>query len=326
MKPVSYVEPDSVAGVVSAMSDGARLIAGGSDLISEMKEGTASPSRLVSLAGVQALRGIGPFEGGLRIGALTTIYELETGSALSGPYAMLAEAARGVATPEIRNQGTLGGNLGQRPRCLHYRSGLTPCLKKGGDRCPAAESPYQNYLSIFGGPNCLAVHASDLAPPLIALGAEVVIEGNAGSRRMPMASFFTGPDVDPTRENVLAADEVITHVVLPPMPAGWLGLYTKTRERTAGDFPIVSGAIGYEMASGSMAGVRIVLGGVAPTPLHMTDAQAILEGQAPSEELAKRAADVALAGATPLAHNGFKVDLAHALIWRGVMRLASARS
>jgi xanthine dehydrogenase YagS FAD-binding subunit len=236
---------------------------------------------------------------------------------------MLAEAARGVATPEIRHQGTLGGNLAQRPRCLHYRSGLTPCLKKGGDGCPAADSPYQNYLSIFGGPGCFAVHASDLAPPLIALGAEVAIEGPTGSRRMPIASFFTGPDVDPTRENVLATNEVITHVVLPPKPANWRGLYTKTRERTAGDFPIVSGAVGYELASGRMTGVRVILGGVAPTPLRVEEAEAVLEGEAPSEELAKRAAYVALAGASPLAHNGFKVDLAHALIWRGVMRLAN---
>ena len=326
MKPVDFVEPESVAGVIEALGDGARLIAGGSDLIGEMKEGTAQPSRLVSLAGVESLRQIEAFEGGLRIGALITIHALETGAALTGPYLMLAEAARGVATPEIRHQGTLGGNLEQRPRCLHYRNALTPCLKKGGGGCPASESPYQNYLSIFGGPGCFAVHASDLAPPLIALDAEVVIEGPAGSRRMPAASFFTGPDVDPTRETVLAANEVITHIALPAMPSGWRGLYTKSRERTAGDFPIVSGAIGYDLVNGRASGVRIVLGGVAPTPLRMAEAEAVLEGQVPGEELAKRAAAVALSGATPLAYNGFKVDLTHALIWRGIMRLSTPYS
>ena len=180
-----------------------------------------------------------------------------------------------------------------------------------------------SYLSIFGGPGCFAVHASDLAPPLIALGAEVVVEGVGGSRRMPVASFFTGPDIDPTHETVLAKDEVITHVVLPPMPAGWRGLYTKTRERTAGDFPIVSGAVGYELVGGRMTSLRVVLGGVAPTPLRVDEAEAVLEGEAPTEELAKRAAYAALAGASPLTHNGFKVDLAHALIWRSVMRLAN---
>lgn len=322
MKSISYVQPDSIQGVVRALGEGARLIAGGSDLIGELKEGTASPSTLVSLASVGGLRGIEAHEDGLRIGALTTIYEIETSALLTGPYAMLAEAARGVATPEIRYQGTLGGNLAQRPRCLHYRSGLTPCLKKGGTACPASESPYQNYLSIFGGPGCFAVHASDLAPPLIALEAEIAVEGPAGSRRLPLSSFFTGPDADPTRENVLTANEVITHIVLPAMPSGWRGVYTKTRERTAGDFPIVSGAIGFEMTAGRMAGVRVVLGGVAPVPLRVQEAEAMLEGEVPVEELAKRAAYAALAGASPLAHNGFKVDLAHALIWRAVMRLA----
>jgi xanthine dehydrogenase YagS FAD-binding subunit len=323
MKPITYSEPDSLRGVIDALSEGAHLIAGGSDLLGVLKEGIESPDRLVSLGGVHSLRAIEPFEGGLRIGALVTIHELETAEALTGPHAMLAEAARSVATPEIRHQGTLGGNLAQRPRCLHYRSALVSCFKKGGDSCPAAESPYQNYLSIFGGPNCFAVHASDLAPPLIALGAEVVIEGKQGQRRLPLADFFTGPELDATRETVLGAGDVITNVILPSMPNAWRGLYTKSRERTAGDFPIVSGAIGYEMTDGRMRGVRVVLGGVAPTPFRSLRAEILLEGQPPSEELAKRAADAALDGAAPLSHNAFKVDLAHALIWRAVMRLSA---
>jgi xanthine dehydrogenase YagS FAD-binding subunit len=323
MKPITYSEPDSLRGVIDALSEGAHLIAGGSDLLGVLKEGIESPDRLVSLGGVHSLRAIEPFEGGLRIGALVTIHELETAEALTGPYGMLAEAARSVATPEIRHQGTLGGNLAQRPRCLHYRSALVSCFKKGGDSCPAAESPYQNYLSLFGGPNRFGVHASDLAPPLIALGAEVVIEGKQGKRRLPLADFFTGPELDATRETVLGAGDVITNVILPSMPNAWRGLYTKCRERTAGDFPIVSGAIGYEMTDGRMRGVRVVLGGVAPTPFRSLRAEILLEGQPPSEELAKRAADAALDGAAPLSHNAFKVDLAHALIWRAVMRLSA---
>ncbi len=260
----------------------------------------------------------------MQIGALVTLSQLELGPELTGPYHMLGEAARGVATPEVRNQGTLGGNLCQRPRCLHYRSGLVDCLKKGGASCPAIETPYQNYLSIFGGAGCYAVHASDLAPPLIALDAEVVLQGPSGSRTLPVESFFAGPERDPTRENVLAPGEVVTSVILPALPSGWRGAYSKARERTAGDFPIVSAAIGFEVAGGRMQRVRIVLGGVAPTPLRSRDAEALLEGQAPTEDLARRAADAALAGATPLEHNAFKVELAHALIWRGIMRLASS--
>ena len=145
-------------------------MAGGSDLLGEIKDDVVHYERLVSLAGVKALRDLRQDETGLHLGALVTLAQLEYEPRLQGPYGILAEAARGVATPEIRNQGTLGGNLCQRPRCLYYRSALSPCLKKGGADCPAVTGPYQDYLSIMGGHGCFSVHASDLAPPLIALG------------------------------------------------------------------------------------------------------------------------------------------------------------
>ncbi|HWC31150.1 MAG TPA: FAD binding domain-containing protein [Dehalococcoidia bacterium] len=325
MKPVSFVEPADLAGVFVELSsgNGTRLIAGGSDLLGELKEGSAGYSRLVSLAGLDSLRRIERVGGDLRIGALVTISQLETSPELSGPYAFLAEAARGVATPEIRNQGTLGGNLCQRPRCLHYRHALIDCLKKGGQGCPAAETPHQNYLSVFGGPGCYAVNASDLAPPLIALDASVTISSARGNRVMPLSAFFTNPDVDPTRENVLGPDEVLTGVSVPSRASGWRGAYSKSRERTAGDFPIVSLALGYELRDGRMTDVRLVLGGMAPTPLRSLDAESALEGQSPSEAVAATAAEAALIGATPLSNNAFKLDLARALILRGVTRLAS---
>ncbi len=327
MKRITFVQPASVAEVISELTDGggsSRIIAGGSDLLGELKEGSAAYERLVSLAGLDGLQSIESEPAGLRIGALTTIAQIETASELSGPFSILTEAARSVATPEIRNQGTLGGNLCQRPRCLHYRNALVNCLKKGGDGCPAIETPYQSYLSIFGGAGCHAVSASDLAPPLIALDATAVIEGPSGSRAVPMHSFFTGPDIDPRRENVLEPGEVLTSVFLPSTPSGWHGSYSKSRERTAGDFPIVSLAIGYELQDGRMSRLRVVLGGVAPTPLRSLAAEAALEGQEPSDDAAIVAADAALDGATPLEHNAFKLDLARALIRRGVTRLASS--
>jgi xanthine dehydrogenase YagS FAD-binding subunit len=323
LKPVSFVEPADLQGVISELSagDGARLIAGGSDLLGELKEGSAAYSRLVSLGALDSLRRIERLDaGGLRIGALVTIAQLEAAPELDGPYRILAEAARGVATPEIRNQGTLGGNLCQRPRCLHYRHALVSCLKKGGAGCPAAETPYQNYLSVFGGVGCYAVNASDLAPPLIALDASVTIAGPSGIRDLPLSLFFTGPDVDPTRENVLAPGEVLTSVTISRMSHLWRGSYSKSRARTAGDFPIVSLAFGYETRDG-MTNVRVVLGGVAPTPLRSLAAEAILEGHAPSDEIATLAADAALTGATPLSDNAFKLDLARALIRRAVTRI-----
>jgi xanthine dehydrogenase YagS FAD-binding subunit len=327
MHRVSFIEPASLIEVSAALaSPAATAIAGGSDLLDELKEGTAAYTQLVSLGGLDSLRSIEAYEGGLRIGALVTIWELETSAQLSGPYAMLAEAARGVATPELRNQGTLGGNLCQRPRCYFYRNHLTPCRKKGdADACPAAESPHQNYLSIFGGAGCHATHASDLAPPLIALGARIFIEGASGAREVQAEAFFTGPEVDVRRENVLQPGEVVTHVVLPPMPSGRRGAYSKARERTAGDFALASAAIGYELAGGRMTNVRVVLGAVAPSPFRSAAGEGVLEGQAPSEYLAERAATAALEGATPLAGNGFKVDLLRALVSRGVMRLSTGQ-
>jgi xanthine dehydrogenase YagS FAD-binding subunit len=258
----------------------------------------------------------------MRIGAMVPIARLELGPEFTGPYRIIAEAARSVATPEIRNQGTVGGNLCQRPRCLHFRSALIDCYKKGGRDCPAAEAPYQNYLSIFGGPNCYAVHASDLAPALIALDATVTLHGARGARELPLASFLAGPEVDPIRENVLQPGELVTSVAIPAPPPSWRGTYVKARERTAGDFPIVSLAIGYELQDATITNSRVVLGAVAPVPLRMESAEAVLNGKAPSQDVAAAAATAALAPASPLQHNAFKLDLARALIERNVLAVA----
>jgi xanthine dehydrogenase YagS FAD-binding subunit len=327
VRPFAFVEPsslDEVIRLLAAGQSGVRLIAGGSDLLGELKEDVVAYERLVSLAGVEALRQIRGEHGGLRLGALVTVAQIEYEPRLAGPYRMLAEAARSVATPEIRAQGTLGGNLCQRPRCLYYRQALTPCLKKGGADCPAFDSPYQAYLSIMGGPGCYSVHASDLAPPLIALDATVAVAGAAGERVLPLERFFAGPERDVRRENVLAADEVLTTVTLPAMPQGWRGTYLKARERTAGDFPIVSVALGYDLDGGAIGRARLVLGGVAPVPWRSPMAEAVLEGQRPSPALAARAAATALADVQPLSHNGFKVEIAQALVERAVMTVAGS--
>ncbi len=326
MRPFAFVEPTSLDEVIRLLADGprqARLIAGGSDLLGEIKDEVVSYERLVSLAGVEELRHIREEGEGLRLGALVTVTQLEYEPRLQGPYRLLAEAARSVATPEIRNQGTLGGNLCQRPRCLYYRHALTPCLKKGGTDCPACESPYQAYLSIMGGHGCYSVHASDLAPPLIAREAQVSLAGPSGVRALPLEQFFTGPERDVGRENVLAADEVLTSVTLPPVPPGWQGTYLKARERTAGDFPVVSVAVGYALRDGRIRQARLVLGGIAPTPWRSPAAEAVLQGQLPSPELATRAAATALTNAQPLSHNAFRVEIGRALVARAITAVAS---
>jgi xanthine dehydrogenase YagS FAD-binding subunit len=301
------------------------LIAGGSDLLGELKDDVVAYARLVSLAGVEELRHIREEGEGLRLGALVTVAQLEYDPHLAGPYCILAEAARSIATPEIRVQGTLGGNLCQRPRCLYYRQALIPCLKKGGADCPAIASPYQAYLSIMGGQGCYSVHASDLAPPLMALDAQVSIAGLAGMRTLPLEQFFIGSDQDVHRENVLAADEVLTSVTLPAARPGWAGTYLKARERTAGDFPVVSVAVGYSLEAGFIHQARLVLGGVAPVPWRSPAAESVLEGQRPSPELATKAATAALANAQLLAHNAFKVEIGRALVERAIMAVAALR-
>jgi xanthine dehydrogenase YagS FAD-binding subunit len=327
VRPFAFVEPTSLDEVIRLLAAGqsqARLIAGGSDLLGLLKDEVVSYECLVSLAGVEELRHIRAEGGGLRLGALVTVAQLEYEPRLQGPYHILAEAARSVATPEIRYQGTLGGNLCQRPRCLYYRHALTPCLKKGGADCPARESPYQAYLSILGGHGCYSVHASDLAPPLMALGAQVSLAGPSGVRTLPLEQFFAGPEQDVRRENVLAADDVLTAVTLPAAPPGWQGTYLKARERTAGDFPLVSVAVGYSLDAGLIRQARLVLGGVAPVPWRSPAAEAVLEDQRPSPALAARAAAAALAGAQPLSHNAFKVEMGRALVERAIMAVASS--
>ncbi|MFI5400033.1 MAG: FAD binding domain-containing protein [SAR324 cluster bacterium] len=324
MKPFEFAAPETMAEALSLLSQGSHPIAGGSDLLGELKEGNARFARLVSLGRIGELREIRHEAAGLAIGAGVTLAELAAQPRLLGPYRVLAEAARGVATPEIRNQGTLGGNLFQRPRCLHYRSPWVLCAKKGGAGCPAAASPYQHYLSVFGGGGCVAVHASDLAPCLIALRAVARVAGARGRRSLNVAELFCGPESDARREHVLAPDEMLTAVVLPPMHPEWKGAYLKARERAAGDFPLVSVAFGARLAEGRLSHVRLVLGAVAPTPLACPEAEAVLEGQAPSGEVVRQAAQAAFAQARPLDHNGYKLDLGRALIARAIAQVAKA--
>ena len=326
MRPFEFVEPTTLEEVIGLLQIGgqqARLIAGGSDLLGELKDDVVHYERLVSLAGIQELQGIYQDEAGLHLGALVTLVQLEHDPRLQGPYHILAEAARGVATPEVRNQGTLGGNLCQRPRCLYYRSALSPCLKKGGADCPAVAGPYQDYLSVMGGHGCFSVHASDLAPVLLALGGRVTLTGPGGARTLPLEQFFAGPERDVHRENVLEEDEVLTAVTIPPLGPHWHGTYLKARERTAGDFPLVSVAVGYALDTGTIQQARVVLGGVAPIPWSSPQAEAVLTGQSPSPELAARAAEAALAAAQPLRHNAFKVEIGRALIARAILAVAA---
>ena len=323
LRPFRYLEPDSLEQAVSLLSEGgAHALAGGSDLLSEMKEGVVSPSGLVSLASIEELQTLDVTPDGPRIGAMVSLASLAANPELQHQYPVLTEAAAGIATPQIRNVGTLGGNLCQRPRCFYYRSPLTLCLKKGGDSCLALAGN-SKYLCITGGERCYIVHPSDMAVALVALDAEVEIAGPTGRRSMLLREFFTGPGADLHSENVLQAGEMVASVSLPPAQQDARSTYLKAREREAGDFALVSVAASLAIKDGRISTCRVALGGVAPYPYLAQEAEDSLTGIAVADADVAEAGRRAVAGATPLRGNAYKVDLAANLIKLALGRLLS---
>ena len=327
MNPFQYHEPQSLDQAATLLgAPDTHIIAGGSDLLDEVKEGIISPGQVVSLASIPGLAGIAETEGGLNIGAMTTIADVAAHPVVRTAYTALAEAAGGLATPQIRNVGTLGGNLNQRPRCWYYRHPLIPCLKKGGDRCYALVGNTK-YLCVTGGDRCYIVHPSDTAVALSVFDAAMEISGGTGSRILPIGDFFAGPGVDVTRETVLEPGEVVTRVVLPP-PAG-LGadglpprsVYIKAREREAGDFALVSVAVRLAVSDGVVQQAAVALGGVAPVPYRATAVEEYLTGRAVDNVDAAHAGSLSIPDARPMTDNGYKVVMASNMGKQGVARL-----
>src|SRR5256714_512769 len=232
-----------------------------------------------------------------------------------------SEAAHSVATPQIRNLGTVGGNLCQRPRCWYYRLEEAVCLKKGGSECFAAKGE-NKYNAILGGGPSYIVHPSDLAPVLVALGASASVVGADGKRTIPLEKFFTLPsEGNIRRENVLANDEIITEIQVPPSAFAARSTYLKFKERDSLDFALASVAAAVELGSGkTVKQARIVLGGVAPIPLRAPKAESYLAGENPSADALAEAARRALEGAEPLAKNAYKIPLTQALVRRALAK------
>ena len=336
MHPFQYHQPQSLTDAVALLTAppdvDARIIAGGSDLLDEVKEGIIAPGRVVSLAGVPDLAGIAEFESengngnGLSIGAMTTIADIAAHPVIRAAYTALAEAAGGLATPQIRNVGTLGGNLNQRPRCWYYRHPLIPCLKKGGDRCYALAGNTK-YLCVTGGDRCYIVHPSDTAVALSVFGASIEIAGANGSRTLPIGDFFAGPGADVTKETVLEPGEVVTRVILPrPSTLGAGGetprsIYLKAREREAGDFALVSVAARLAVSDGVIQQAAVALGGVAPVPYRATQVEEYLAGRPVADVDAAHAGSLSIPDARPMTDNGYKVVMANNLVKQAVARL-----
>ncbi len=318
----TYVRAKSVADVVRQLAaPGARVHAGGTDLMGCLRDGIFKADKVVSLSALSDLKGIAAAsDGGLRIGALTTNNEVATNPVILERYAGLAQAARAVASPQLRNQGTIGGNLCQKPRCWYY-CGEFHCVRKGGDMCYAVGGENQ-YHCIFGGDACFIVHPSDTAPALTALEARVRIAGPGGSRVVPIGQFFVLPSRDPTRETVVERNEVVTEILLPPAEPGLRSSYRKVRGRGAWDFALAGVALALLMRGGTVERARVVLAGAAPVPWRAQAAEKVLVGKAITPETAAAAAEAAMQGAEPMAKNGYKIPMFKGAIVESLLALA----
>jgi xanthine dehydrogenase YagS FAD-binding subunit len=309
IRQFSYVKANSVSDAVRQLSAPKAVAhAGGTDLLGCLRDNVFEAEKVVSISGIEELKGIsaGP-NGGLRLGALTTISEIAENAEIASRHIVLAQAAREIASPQLRNQGTIGGNICQRPRCWYFR-GDFHCARKGGDICYAEEGENQ-FHCIFGGDPCYIVYPSDGAPALAALGAAVRIAGPGGSRLVPIDQFHVLPADNMEKENILQPNELVTDVLLPGLNGKVKSAYRKVRPRRAWDFALVSTAIVLEMDGPTVAKARIFLGGVAPVPWRAAEAEAALQGKALDEKTIAAATEAAAKGAKPLKHNAYKVDM-----------------
>jgi xanthine dehydrogenase YagS FAD-binding subunit len=286
-----------------------------------MKDYTSRPARLVNLKHIRGLNNITLNARGMTIGALVTLTELEEHAGVRKSFPGLTEAAHSIATPQIRNLGTVGGNLCQRPRCWYFRLEEVNCLKKGGSECYAATGEIKYIAIIAGGPSYI-VHPSDLAPMLVALGASVTVAGASGKRVIALDQFFTLPsEGNIRRENVLKNDEIITEIFVPASPLAARSTYLKFKERESLDFALASAAAAVRLAPNqTVRDARIVLGGVAPIPWRVPDAEKFLVGKNLKPDVLAEAAKIALADAKPLQKNAYKVPLAQTLVRRALAR------
>jgi xanthine dehydrogenase YagS FAD-binding subunit len=309
----SYVRPNTLAEAIRQLgTPQAKAHAGGTDLVGCLRDGVFEVRHVVSLSGLPGLRDIADSSAGLRIGALTRIAALARHALVEERYSALARAAQSVGSPQLRNQGTVGGNLCQRPRCWYFR-GDFQCLRNGGDTCFAMHGD-DRYHCIFGGGACLTVHPSDIATALVAFGARVTIAGPRGTRTMPIESFFVLPAQDPTKENVLGPAEILTDVVVPAPPAGLVSTYRKVRGRGTWDFATASLAVALSVRQGRVENARIVLGAAAPIPWRAREAEQVLIGRTLDPKTIGMATAAAVRGAEPRGQNGYKVAMFRGLL------------
>lgn len=299
----------------------ASVVAGGTDLLGELKDELTAPQVVVNLRSIPDLDYIQAHDEGVNIGALTTIWDIHESQLVQEGFSVLEQAARHVATPQIRHIGTLGGNLNQRPRCWYYRGPSFDCYKKGGDFCFAVTGDNQ-YHAILGGELCYIVHPSDTAPALMALGASAKVVSPTGEKAVSMDDYFIGPRVDVLRETVLERNEIMTEVHIPAWPAGTRSIFMKYRQRGAWDFAIASLAMVLSLQDGVVDRAGIVLSGVAPVPWRAQAAEEAIMGKPLNEDTAQLVANSATLGARPMSLNTYKIDIVKGMVRQAVRTLA----
>jgi xanthine dehydrogenase YagS FAD-binding subunit len=325
MKDFTYYMPATPGTAVSALAanEGARPMAGGTDLVALMKEHVLEPPAVVSLLHVKELEGIRILDDGrFEIGAATTIAAIASNEDLRARASVVADAARDTATPLIRNRGTLGGNLCQRPRCWYFRNHDYPCSKKGGTICFAMEGE-NKYHAIFENVTCNIVHPSNLAPALWALDGEIQVLGPEGQRTTPVAEFWVRPEEDMKTEVALDAGQIVTAARFRPLAAGSGSAYAEVREKQSYDWALVSAAVRVDLEGDRVRDCRIVVSAVAPVPLRREEAEALLRGRTLTEESARAAGAAAVLGATPLRDNGYKVPMLRACVANTILAAAA---
>jgi xanthine dehydrogenase YagS FAD-binding subunit len=334
MKNFTYYRPTSAEQAVGLLDDkwgATELLAGGTDLLDLQKEYIAQPGKVVSIASIKGLAGIsvapfsGPADGTgqVTIGAATKLAEIAEHGILRKHYSALTTPAGDIGGPQIRNTGTLGGNLCQRNRCWYFRDEQVVCLLKGGKKCFATDGENRYHAVFTEGHPCVIVHPSTLAPALIALGATAEVLGAKGKRTVDLAKFFQAPKNDKDREHTLAPNEIVLSVMIK-----WNGLKNasyEVRHKQAYDWPLVQAAAAFQLKDGKASGVKIVLGHVAPTPHIAEDAAKALEGQTVTEGTASEAGQAAAKGAKPLSQNAYKVKLIEVAVKRAILTAAGMK-
>ena len=294
------------------------VLAGGLDSMDWLKDRLRRPAHVIDLSQIKELVGIKDASGGLEIGAMTPLTQVATHPTVRDRFGLLAEAAGLVATPQIRNQGTIGGNVSQDTRCWYYRGGWT-CYRAGGNICYAdTPTSVNREHAIFNADRCVAVNPSDTAPALVALDAQMVIKSARGERVVPAEEYFVGPGIDITRMTVLAPGELLTSIRIPATWAGAQFYFEKVRDRQAWDFPLVNVASALKGSNAKIDAARIVVGAVAATPKRLPNVEQAVIGKPRDEQTADMAGKMAVDGAVALRYNGYKLPLMRNLVKRAI--------